>query len=81
MEGCPRVSRPLKYLSPKGFKDIPLYLYVMEPVVGIPIEVQKVIDQINYILSGHTISSNTEEPDEPIKFRLDENGDVDIDPT
>ena len=53
----------------------------MEPVIGIRIEVQKVIDQINHILSGHTISSNTEEPDEPIKFRLDENGDVDIDPT
>ncbi len=66
----------------------------MEPVVGIPLVTprvitrdvirvarQEVIDEVNRILSGHTISSNTEEPDEFIKFCLDENGFVDIDPT
>ncbi len=65
----------------------------MEPVIGIPLgrvvprpfvlreTRQDVIDQINHILQGHTISSNTEEPDVPIKFCLDEYGDVDIDPT
>jgi len=79
-------------LSLKGFKDYLPYYYVMEPVVGIPIDRllamyairkarQDVLDEVNRILSGHTISSNTEEPDEPIKFCLDDNGDVDIDTT
>ena len=55
----------------------------MEPVIGIPLSLaarQDVVDQINHILSGHTISSNTDEPDAPIRFVLDENGDVDVDP-
>jgi len=65
----------------------------MEPVVGTPVYTidrmlaayalrqarQGIIDEVNRILSGHTLSSNTEEPDSPIKFKLDEDGEVDID--
>ena len=67
----------------------------MEPVIGIPVARgqrvmtpsrrallsarQEVLDQVNYILYGHTVSSNTDEPDGPIRFVLDENGDVDVD--
>ena len=66
----------------------------MEPVIGRPIgrptisvaqtsavqsARQEILDQVNYILSFHTISSNTDEPDGRIRFVLDENGDVDID--
>ena len=62
----------------------------MEPVIGIPVPRgrrveldrlarQDILDQVNYILHGHTVSSNTDEPDGPIRFVLDENGDVDVD--
>lgn len=40
---------------------------------------QDVLDQVNHILSFHTISSNTDEPDGRIRFVLDEYGDVDVD--
>ena len=63
----------------------------MEPVTGIPLgrvvprpralteARQDILDQVNHILQGHTISSNTDEPDGPIRFVLDVNGDVDVD--
>ena len=64
----------------------------MEPVIGIPVVTgervilerwelarQDILDQVNHILHGHTVSSNTDEPDGPIRFVLDENGDVDVD--
>ena len=44
-----------------------------------PATPQEVLDQVNYILSFHTISSNTDEPDGRIRFVLDKNGDVDVD--
>lgn len=59
----------LKYIS-KGLKEILTYLCVMEPVIGVPIEIQKVIDQINHMQTALPEGQR-------IVYYIDENGDVD----